>query len=60
VNLGGCNEVDEDDPESERHDTLIIIEDASASQTRRVVNEIDGLSREDRAAMIEALGLGRG
>ncbi len=60
VNLGPCgpDEADEeDDPESEPQDTLVVVSDASARQARHLINEIEALPAADRAAMIEAVGL---
>jgi hypothetical protein len=64
THLGRCSSRDhdeDDDPESEgdRSDSLIVLRGASASQARHLINEIHGLSREERAAMTDALGLNR-
>lgn len=59
---GGDDEDEDEDPESERHrprDSIIVLRDANAAQARRLINQIHGLSREERVAMIEALGLDR-
>lgn len=62
THLGDCPDRDDDhDPKSEgdRRDSLIVLRDASAAQTRHLINEIHGLSRDERGAMIDALGLDR-
>ncbi len=60
VELGVCGAVDEDDdPEHQRSDSLVVVRDASARQVRRLIQEIHGLPADDRNAMIDALGLNR-
>jgi hypothetical protein len=64
THVGGCDPHDleeEVDPESEGEptDSLVVVRDASASQVRQLIQELHGLPREDREAMIDALGLDR-
>jgi hypothetical protein len=60
VNLGRCGQHEEDeDSERDDWDSLVVVRGASAAQARHLIREIHGLSREDRNAMIDALGLNR-
>jgi hypothetical protein len=67
-NLGRCGEdadegdKDEDEDSENAHeqvDSLVLVRDASAAQARQLIREIHGLPEQDRAAMIDALGLDR-
>ena len=59
VRFGNCAdpEDEEHDPGSEQHDTLVVVRGASEAQTRRLINEMDALSADERASMLSALGL---
>lgn len=60
VHFGPCGARDADeDAEDDPQDTLVVIEDISARQTRRLINELQALSAADRAAMLETLELSR-
>jgi hypothetical protein len=62
--LGPCNgdEDDDLDPEdieaaADSEDNLVVIEDASARQTRAMIQSLDAAPREVRNELIETLGL---
>jgi hypothetical protein len=68
THIGGCGasddpeaEAEKDDDESEadhqRSESLVVLRDASAAQVRHLIQEIHGLSTQDRTAMTNALGL---
>ncbi|WP_395644615.1 hypothetical protein [Terricaulis sp.] len=74
IHLGSCADPrddeeepdrDPDDPEDKAdapatpHDSIVWLQSMSGAQTRRLINEIDALSREDRAQMLSEAGLAR-
>lgn len=73
IHLGSCArrdeeeepEYDSDDPEDKGHeedrphDSIVWMQSMSASQTRRVISEMDALTREERAQMLTEIGLQR-
>jgi len=60
IHLGHCGQHEEDeDPERDDWDSLVVVRGASAAQARHLIREIHGLAREDREAMTTALGLDR-
>lgn len=72
IHLGSCADphdeeeepdYDSDDPEDKAespeqpHDSIVWMQRMSAGQTRRIINELDALSAEDRTQMLSEIGL---
>ena len=59
VELGGCGSEDEGDEDGVNdEDSLVVIENASARQMRRIVQSLDAAPSDVRGEIIATLGLG--
>lgn len=62
TDLGSCESAEPDEPDDEEHiaddaDNLVVIEDASARQTRAMIRSLDAAPSEVRDQIIATLGL---
>lgn len=57
VDLGNCP-LDEEIDEPNEHDSLVVVENATASQMRRMIQSLDAAPSDVRAQISATLGLG--